>query len=188
MEMYNNYNQITEVLYAYECLGNFNGIVDTLAHADEDVWEQIKSNKTSFCFDVQRGIDYFREITPMVSKVVVINDITPKQMRQAAERERQAFLQQFENEWLEHKKTLPARTLSEIDTQNDNLFQKISFIKNTLKGYFQRHQNKKRDALENQLVDLENEYIRTNKEIAYQDELYYQSKMSEFYQVKLREL
>lgn len=188
MEMYNNYNQITEVLYAYECLGNFNGIVETLALADEDVWEQIKSNKSSFCFDVQRGIDYFKEPTPMISKVVVVKDITRKQMRQAAEREREAFLREFENEWLEYKKTLPARTLTEIDTQNDNAFQQISIIKDKLNGYFQRHQNKKRDALENQLAELENEYNRTNKEIQHQDELYYQSKMSEFYQIKLREL
>ena len=109
-------------------------------------------------------------------------------MRQAAEREREAFLREFENEWLEYKKTLPARTLTEIDTQNDNAFQQISIIKDKLNGYFQRHQNKKRDALENQLAELENEYNRTNKEIQHQDELYYQSKMSEFYQIKLREL
>ena len=96
------------------------------------------------------------------------------------------LLSKFDDEWLEVKKTLPPRTLSEVDTINDDAFEKLSRVRKEMGKFIPKNQAKRREELETQLSIAENEYQKTSNDVRAEDELYEQRQKDKFQQSKLR--
>jgi hypothetical protein len=185
--MENDYERTIEILSCYEALGDYGQIMETLACASEEVWQEIQGNRISFSYEIQRAINsYDTPVSPFVSKNLVVKDISIKEIRERDKRRMEELFSKFDDEWLEVKKTLPPRTLSEVDTINDDAFEKLSRVRKEMGKFIPKNQAKRREELETQLSIAENEYQKTSNNVRAEDELYEQRQKDKFQQSKLR--
>jgi predicted mannosyl-3-phosphoglycerate phosphatase (HAD superfamily) len=177
-----NYAKTHELLNR-EWFGDRDDIREVLDRADQDAWEKVLANRMLYPLDVQGAIGSY------IVKPHKVRDISDKELKILQEKKKEQVQERFEKAWEECVKTLPGRTLSDVDTANDDAWTAVATAKASLAKYLATRKYVARgstDVLlkthEEKVKEAETEYARTSKEVELCDAKFRDSQKHKFYE------
>jgi hypothetical protein len=170
-------------------------ILEVVNLADQDAWNYIYKNRTSYSNRIRHVIEY-RDFLVHPSKLTMrcvdyTDDMYTRRNADILARQKQAF----EKSWEIYSATLPERCLESIDSQLDDVWRDLQLAKDNLKNYNEKKPKKyvppsmrgkevpdeMQVKLTNAITELETDFNTITKAVADADKSYTDNKKDEYH-------
>jgi hypothetical protein len=182
-----------DILLTRDWFDDDDAIDDVLDCADSDAWEWVYNNRFKYSSRIRRLIEPEDYRFPVEKLKIRVVELTDKMIRDIEQEKMKKFEDAFENEWVEHAKTIQDRPYGDIDNRLDDAWQNLTSAKNALQSYLEKPVARKyvspgsranpvntQTELETNLTKVQNEYEALLKEEEEVDSLYWKNKRNDY--------